>query len=130
MPTVLFEFETKPQREEFLKELELIVHALIDESGANLRHKADGWEQRQKRGELMAAAMKTLRRDPPIRSDSERRAAVFVAGTQMAQGSVEEMNDRFMQECGVHSANVEMREDTGNGVYDKVIRARKKQQMI
>jgi hypothetical protein len=110
MPTVLFDFPTKNDREEFLQLL-----------------KAVGETFEGDRGEIINSAMKTIRRDPPIRSNSERRAAIYVAGTQLAQGSVEEMNERFMQECGVHSANVEMREDSGNGVYDKVIRSRKKQ---
>lgn len=127
MPSVLFTFSTNPQRERFIEELRILVEALCGPEGVNLHHKEKGWEARKEKGEFLAAAVNTLRRDPPIRGDSERMAAIFVSGQQMATGSVETLNERFLQECGSHSANVELREDLGDGKFSKVIRSRKHQ---
>ena len=127
MPSILLTFDTNPERERFIEEMQTLIEAMTGPEGANLRYKEDGWEERQRRGDFLQKTMKTLRKDPPIRGDDERMAAIFVSGQQMLTGSVASLTERFKQECGSHSANVELREDTGDGKYSKVIRARKSQ---
>ena len=96
MPSVLLTFDTDPQRERFIEELYVLVEALSGSNGVNFQFKEGGWEERKEKGEFLAAAMKTLRRDPPIRGDDERMAAVYVSGQQMATGSIAALQERFM----------------------------------
>lgn len=127
MPSILLTFDTNPERERFIEELHILVDALAGEEGVNLQYKEEGWEERKEKGEFLKKAAKSLRRDPAIRGDDERRAAIFISGQQMVTGNVEQLSTRFQQECSIHSANVELREDTGDGKFSKVIRSRKHQ---
>jgi hypothetical protein len=127
MPNVLLTFDTILERESFLEFLHNI--GTIDPTVNPSKYTLPTLENVQKQAIIIQKMFKTLRRDPPIRNDKERRAAVFVSGSKMAEGTVEEMNIRFLQETGSHSANVELREDIGNGVYDKTIRSRKNQKI-
>jgi CRISPR/Cas system type I-B associated protein Csh2 (Cas7 group RAMP superfamily) len=41
--------------------------------------------------------------------------ALFVSGQKLVEGTLKDMNQRFVQEIGVHSASVEVREQTEDG---------------
>jgi hypothetical protein len=98
MKTILISFNDDKDRDRFLQLLKGTLSALE----TNRSMEVDV--------ELMRSALASIRLDPPIKSDLERTAAVFVSGTKMAEGTLANMRQRFQQEIGSHSANVEVRE--------------------
>ena len=86
--TVLFTFETSTQREQFIS---AVGDAIRDD-------------------QTISGVLDTIRFDPPMRSDSERMAALFVSGKKLEEGPLETMRRKFSQEIASHSANTELKE--------------------
>jgi len=130
MPNILLNFETKNERDQFAKFLQLSIDTIKEPTNAAQVSELLGVEEEGLPStiQLFESTLKLMRKDAPIRSSDERRAAIFVSGQKLAEGNITEMNVRFAQEIGVHSANVRMLEDMGDGGgYSKTIRSRVKQ---
>lgn len=111
--TILFTFETDVLRDKFLSQVrglatEAITPAAVDSN-------------------LILRTLDTIRLDPPIKTDAERSAALFVSGKKLIEGSLSDMQKRFDQETASHSASVEIRE-LREGEW-KTIRSRKSQRV-
>lgn len=103
--TILLTFETDVKRDEFLEHAKELATLYSDQ--------------------VVLEALESIKLDPPIKTDAERSAALFVSNKKMFEGSLSEVQRRFSQETAAHSASVEIRELRG-GEW-KVIRARKHQ---
>ena len=56
----------------------------------------------------------------------EVTASLYVSGAYMTEGTLEQMNAMFDQECASHSASVELREVGAKGI-ERIIRRRSPQ---
>jgi hypothetical protein len=110
MSTLLLKFPNDEDRESFMKAMKSIAASMADENGKNMQSKATGWEDRERIGKIITSTIASYSYDPPIRLDRDRECAVFVSGQKLIEGNFIEMRERFKQEVGIHSANVELRE--------------------
>ena len=109
--TVLFTFENEAFRDKFLSQIRAFATEAASPSLAN--------------NDFILDALDGIKLDPPVKSELERTAALFVSGKKLAEGSLSEINKRFDQEASSHSASIEVREMRG-GEW-KVIRSRRTQ---
>jgi len=70
-------------------------------------------------------SISTAQEDPCVVSSEHRHCSVWVSGKNISEGDFKKMNERFMQECSVHSASVVLKELKSNQWCD--IRARRVQ---
>lgn len=105
--TILFTFDNYQQRDEFLGYIKNTIVGQKDSPACAVN------------------ALNTVRLDPPIKTDSERTAALFVSGKKLTEGVLSDIHKRFDQETVAHSASVEIRE-LREGEW-KTIRSRKLQ---
>ena len=106
--SVLYTFEASEDRQKFMD----YINAAIA--------KEDNGEK-----EMMDLAIATAVLDPSILSSEQRHCSIWVSGKKIVEGDYKQMNDRFMQECGVHSASVVLKELRNNEWFD--IRSRRLQ---
>ena len=106
--TVLYTFEGSEDRQKFI---DYINDVIAKENNSDK--------------EMMDLATKTAILDPSILSSDQRHCSIWVSGKKIVEGDYKQMSDRFMQECGVHSASVVLRELRNNEWCD--IRARRLQ---
>ncbi len=99
--TALFTFGNETIRDRFIK--------LVRQHAASLPAKEQNGDQGND-GVFLLQVLDSVRYDPPIKSDLERTAALFVAGKKLTEGLLSEMRRRFDQEAASHSATVELRE--------------------
>jgi hypothetical protein len=97
MKTILLTFEDESQRDEYLKIVRTMAASLISSGDPDST-------------KLIVNTLDNVKFDPPVRSDSERQTALFVAGQKMTEGSLEELNKLFAQEITQHSGSVQIRE--------------------
>ena len=109
--TILFTFETDILRDKFLSQIRKLATEEITPATAD--------------SQLILKTLDTIRLDPPIKTDAERSAALFVSGKKLIEGFLSDMQKRFEQETAAHSASVEIRE-LREGEW-KVVRSRKHQ---
>ena len=101
MKTILLTFENESQRDEYLKLMRIAAANMVTvEDQANTK--------------LFVDALDNVRFDPPIKPDSERPTALYVAGQKMLEGSLADLNVRFDQEITQHSGTVQIREQRGD----------------
>lgn len=98
--TVLFTFGNDKIRDRFI--------ALIRKAAEGYQNSGSGDEGSD--GVFLVQMLDAMRFDPPIKSDLERTASLFVAGKKLSEGLLSEMRRRFDQEISSHSASVELRE--------------------
>jgi hypothetical protein len=100
MKTILLTFADDTQRSQFLEIIRTIaVGMTISEQ-----------TETQSNGQFLINSLDDLRLDPPIKTDTERQVALFVAGTKMDEGNLVAMNQRFNREIHQHSGSVQIRE--------------------
>jgi hypothetical protein len=58
-------------------------------------------------------------KNPALEHELSNKCAVFVAGKKLIEGDLKDMNIRFSQECGVHSASVSLKQFT-NGEWSEI----------
>lgn len=102
MKTVLLSFADDITRDKFFQSLKEIADKLVTDHTEENRSAPTG--------ELILAALSTVKLDPPIKADHERVVSIFVSGQKMAEGTLASMQKRFQQETGSHSGSVELRE--------------------
>lgn len=100
MKTILLTFDDEAKRDEYLK--------LMRVTAANLVSTGDSDSTK-----IIVDALDNVKFDLPIRPDSERQTALFVAGQKMTEGTLEELNKLFDQEITQHSGSVQVREMRG-----------------
>lgn len=98
MRTILLNFENAEKRDEFLS----IVRSTADGLLAS--------ETNIDEGELLINTLRGLKLDPPIKTDQERIATLFVSGIKKSEGLLSDMQKLFSLEAGSHSASVELKE--------------------
>jgi len=111
--TILFTFENDLLRDKFLFQVRGLATGSIVPAYAD--------------NDLILKTLDTIRLDPPIKTDAERSAALFVSGKKLVEGSLSDMQKRFDQEMASHSASLEIRE-LREGEW-KTIRSRKQQRL-
>ncbi len=116
--TILFTFDDDVKRDKFLALVKALAASInnIDLKPV-LATKDDSV--------LLTNTLDTVRLDPPIKTNSERAAALFVSGKKLAEGQLSDIQRRFDQEAVSHSASIEIRE-LREGEW-KTIRSRKLQ---
>lgn len=113
MKSLLFTFDNAESRANFIK----IISDTFKLSDAN-KDPSDIQIFIQK-------ALDTAQDDPCVVSPEHRHCSVWVSGKKIVEGDFKKMNERFMQECGVHSASVVLKELKANEWCD--IRTRRLQ---
>lgn len=111
--TLLLTFDDKNQRQKFIDIMDQLVFTTANEKGMNLQNQLEGWEERKKDGLFVESVIKNAIRDPQVKDESERIAALFVSGQKIMDGMIPELNKRFELEVGSHSGSVEIREKRG-----------------
>jgi hypothetical protein len=96
--TALFTFGNEAIRDRFIK----LVKAQADQLSTD--------DTRENDSVFIKQVLDGMRLDPPIKLDSERSAALFIAGRKLTEGLLTDMRRRFDQEIASHSASVELRE--------------------
>ncbi len=91
MQTVLLSFNDDKARDHYLQFMKEIADAKATPESSKA---------------IILQALGSVKLNPPIKSDGERMAAVFVSGQKMAEGALTTMMQRFQQEIGSHSATV------------------------
>jgi len=99
--TVLLTFNNHEKRDEFL--------AIVRTTADGLLASASGVDD----GNLLMDTLKSLKLDPPIKTDQERIVALFVSGRKKSEGMLSDMQKQFALEAGSHSASVELKELRG-----------------
>lgn len=110
MKTLLFTFDSAESRSQFVD---------------ILKSKFDPEAESAQNADLVIQSLKTAIEDPSVVSSEHRHCSVWVSGKKIIEGDFRKMNERFMQECGVHSASVVLKELKNNEWCD--IRARRLQ---
>ncbi len=105
MKTILLTFENETERDEYLKIMRQMAAYMITPS-----QKTVATSDVKTNGELILKVLDTIKFDPPVKSDSERLAALFVAGQKMQEGNLAELNKLFTQEITQHRGSVQIRE--------------------
>jgi len=82
MSSVLYTFDNEQARDDFVRQVE----SQMDLSSAQVQ------------------------KDPALEHELSNKCAVFVAGQKLVEGDYNDMNIRFTQECGVHSASVVLKQ--------------------
>ncbi len=90
--TILFTFDDESLRDQFLATV------------------------RQSDEPVVESALSSVRFDPPIRLDSERFAALYVAGSKLTEGKLPDIEKLFAAEITAHRANCEIKEQV-NGEW-------------
>jgi len=67
--------------------------------------------------------------DPSIKTGYEKECELFVSGQKMVEGNFTDLNQRFKQEIGSHSASVEVREKQGDDTWKTVLKRSKQAQI-
>ncbi len=106
MKTCLLTFPDDKARDRFLK---LVKDASSDLAGAPTTNEVEA-QAAVANGAILLNALKSVRLDPPIKTDQERIVALFVSNQKMAEGQLSDMRKRFQQECDSHKGSVELRE--------------------
>ncbi|MHA2401372.1 MAG: hypothetical protein ACXADH_00155 [Candidatus Kariarchaeaceae archaeon] len=65
------------------------------------------------------SVVKEIIKDPALEHELSNKCAVFVAGQKIIEGDYQDMNIRFGQECGVHSASVVLKQFK-NGEWSEI----------
>lgn len=119
--TILLSFPDDKTRDRYLQLIKATADLMLAPENVEKS------ETTKRDGEIIKAALGTIKLDPPIKQDHERIVAIFVTGQKMAEGTLTAMRLRFQQEIGSHSGSVELRElREGEWV---TIQARRKQQL-
>lgn len=92
MEKIQLEFRDDKEADRFLKCLERFCETLDPEEAA-----------------IYKSVLQKAKRNPT------GLYALFVSGQKLVEGTLKDMNQRFVQEIGVHSASVEVREQTEDG---------------
>jgi CRISPR/Cas system type I-B associated protein Csh2 (Cas7 group RAMP superfamily) len=100
MKTLLFTFDSEESRSKFVD----ILKSKFDATQAISVEDTD----------LVARTLKTAVNDPSVVSSEHRHCSVWVSGKKIVEGDFKKMNERFMQECGVHSASVVLKQLKNN----------------
>ena len=95
MKTILFSFKTTQERDSFMEAL------------------------KQSGNETIESALMSIRLDPSMRAENERSAALWVSGTKIMEGPLDQIERMFKQECASHHAKVEIRE-LKNGEWQRI----------
>lgn len=106
MKTCLLTFPDDKVRDKFLK---LVKDASSNFAAAPTSNEVEA-QAAVANGEVLLNALKSIRLDPPIKTDQERIVALFVSNRKMAEGQLADMRKRFQQECDSHKGTVELRE--------------------
>lgn len=111
--TIMLSFPDEKTRDRYLQFMHDIINDIVKPESA------------QSNAEMVKDALNTVKFDPLVKSDTERMAAIFVSGSKIVDGNMVNMKQRFLQEIGSHSANVELKE-MRDGEW-KTIQARRHQ---
>lgn len=110
MKTVLFTFNDVKSRDRFL---DLIKDKF------NIGDNTDHLTAEQL---FVKEVLDTIQNDPSVVSSEHRHCSVWVSGKKIIEGDYKKMHERFMQECGVHSASVVLKELRSNEWCDIRVR--------
>jgi len=105
MKTILLTFENETERNEYISLLRNMAAYMISPPTKTVAS-----SDVKTNGELILKVLETVKFDPPVKSDSERLVALFVAGQKMQEGSLTELNKLFTQEITQHRGSVQIRE--------------------
>jgi len=111
MKSILFTFDNDTDRSKFVN---LIRERLLVEG------------EPQTKNFVESVLSSSMTYDPCVVHPEHRHCSVWVSGNKLVEGDFKSMNNRFDQECGVHSATVSLRELRGTGEW-REIRSRRRQ---
>lgn len=78
-----------------------------------------------KMSQIVTRLLKDYKIDPVLRQEHDRLCALYVSGQKISEGNYKDQRERFIQETGSHSGNVELKELIGS--QWKTILSRKRQ---
>lgn len=110
MKTVLFTFNDSTSRDRFLG-------LIKDKFG--IGEDIDSLTAEQM---FIKEILDTTQNDPSVVSSEHRHCSVWVSGKKIIEGDYKKMHERFLQECGVHSASVILKELRSNEWCDIRVR--------
>lgn len=105
MKSLLFTFEDTESRNKFIRLLK--EEFKLNKSVAPI---TDELRERSDIQSFVEGVLSTAQEDPCIVSPDHRHCSVWISGKKIVEGDYKKMNERFMQECGVHSASVVLKE--------------------
>lgn len=126
MKTLLFTFDDAESRSKFVEILEskivvfgqqqqeLMIQVVLPNGDELVRRNDATQAVSTEDVDLVTRALKTAIDDPSVVSSEHRHCSVWVSGKKIMEGDFKKMNERFMQECGVHSASVVLKELKNN----------------
>lgn len=120
MKSLLFTFDNADSRARFVK-------AIRDQFGLNkwVAPVTDELKDLSETQTFIESVLAAGQEDPCVVSPEHRHCSVWISGKKIVEGDFKKMNERFMQECGVHSASVVLKELKANQWCD--IRSRRMQ---
>ena len=110
--SILFTFDDVEDRQKFIDSIKSSINNDESIGDENYRIK-------------LQSVIDNAKLDPSILSSEHRHCSIWVSGGKIAEGDYKTMNERFLQECGVHSASVILKELKNNKWCD--IRTRRLQ---
>lgn len=109
MKSLLFTFDDSDARRKFVQIIkeEFKLNKTVAPLTEDLR-------ERSEIQQFMDTVLSTAQDDPCVVSPEHRHCSVWISGKKIVEGDFKKMNERFMQECGVHSASVVLKELKSN----------------
>lgn len=109
MKSALFTFADDKTRDKFFKLLKSHSDNLMQPLGVVTSDPEEAVTA-MNNGNVIKEALKTVKLDPPLKAAHERVVALFVSGRKMLEGTLAELEKRFLQEVDSHKASVQLKE--------------------